>query len=1150
MGKNQQIFYTQSPTRWNRTKWLFRSLLFILFLAILLLAISIYFTDRNLPDLPIEGRAIRKVLTDTLHSYHESNLEKEYKGFRKEILMKGRNGINGGKEKNQINNSTPSQFNDSLGIRAAFYVNWDMPQSFQSLEKNISKVNLILPEWLFINPFTDELYSSIDERALGVMKRAHVKVTPMLSNNYNSVFRGDAVKRIIENPVKRKKFLHDIIVTLKKYRFDGINIDFEDLKFESDQSIIDFQKELYDILHQMGMLVTQDVIPFNTDYNYKELNTCNDYLILMAYDQHTAETKAGPNCSQKWVEGALDNIAKQVPYNKIILAMAAFGHNWMFSDSQVKRVTDVTYQQAMALASNSAAKVTFDNDTYNLNFEYYDTENNLHQVYFVDAATNFNILRFTTEMKLGGVALWRLGGEDSRLWSFYDHPMTSNALKHFDFRKFDFVEASVSSDFEGEGEILDIQTAPNDGLVRHQLDLQDYLISEEEYEKLPSSYVIRRFGSTDKKKIVLSFDDGPDPKFTKEILDTLAFYHVPAAFFVTGYQVENNIPLLKRMYREGHEIGNHTFTHPDMSKVSLRRAALEMDATRLIIECITGRSTILFRAPFNADSEPGKSEELKPLLLSREKNYITVGASIDPNDWEPDIQNESAPADTVFKRIINIYNKKTSTGNPEDSTINGSIILLHDAGGDRRNTVKATGMIIRYFRSKGYSFTSIADLLGKSKTEIMPPVDRGKEYYMLSFNYLLAGFGYMMGNLLFVLFLAFLLFGSIRLVFLGIFAILENNKRKKWLSTLNFHSTEKVSIIVPAYNEEINIISSLNNLLKCDHTNFDIIFVDDGSKDNTYNLVKTHFLNHAKISVFTKENGGKASALNFGIEKSDAKFVVCIDADTRLSQNAVSLLLRNFYLANGQENEKVAAVAGTVKVGNEVNLLTKWQSIEYITSQNFDRKGFSFLNAITVIPGAIGAFRKSILAEIGGFSSDTLAEDCDLTIRIIKSGYLVKNEPSAYAFTEVPETIQQFIKQRFRWSFGVMQTFWKHKQLLFNTQIKSLGLVAFPDMLLFRYLIPLFMPVADIIMLIALIRNDYDNILIYFIIYLIVDSLVASLSFAFEKENPLKIIWLIPQRLIYRWIMMFIFFMAFRRALKGELQSWGALKRTGNVATI
>jgi cellulose synthase/poly-beta-1,6-N-acetylglucosamine synthase-like glycosyltransferase len=272
--------------------------------------------------------------------------------------------------------------------------------------------------------------------------------------------------------------------------------------------------------------------------------------------------------------------------------------------------------------------------------------------------------------------------------------------------------------------------------------------------------------------------------------------------------------------------------------------------------------------------------------------------------------------------------------------------------------------------------------------------------------------------------------------------------------------------------------------------------------------------------------------------------VVCIDADTQLLPDAVSKLMANF------RDENVGAVAGMVKVGNEVNWLTKWQSIEYTISQNFDRKGFAYPNAITVVPGAIGAFKKDVIIEVGGFTSDTLAEDCDITIRILRAGYIVANEPNAFAYTEAPEKLSQFFKQRYRWTFGVMQTFWKHKDTLFNLRYKALAWVALPDILLFKYIIPFFSPIGDLLMILGLFSESRGKIATYYIVFLIFDAMIAGVAFFFEKERPWKLLWLIPQRLIYRWLMLVVLFRSYKRAIKGELQHWGVLKRTGNVRGV
>ena len=527
-----------------------------------------------------------------------------------------------------------------------------------------------------------------------------------------------------------------------------------------------------------------------------------------------------------------------------------------------------------------------------------------------------------------------------------------------------------------------------------------------------------------------------------------------------------------------------------------------------------------------------------PIAIARTKKYLDVRQSIDPLDWEPGVK-----ADTIVQRVIDEKAMRNAEGT------SGNIILLHDAGGDtREETVKALPRIIEYFKKQGYTFTTIADLLGKKKEDLMPAVPKGSGYYLIQMSDVLVEITYWVGHILFTLFIVFILLSVARIALMAFLALRERRKEKiNPLIIGNVTNYPLVSIIVPAYNEEVNAVSSMNNLLKADYPNFEVIFVDDGSKDSTYEKISTAFADHAKVRVLTKPNGGKASALNYGISQSNADYVVCIDADTKLKPDAVSQLMKHFL---ADKEEQVGAVAGNVKVGNEINLLTKWQAIEYISSQNFDRRAFAHLNAITVVPGAIGAFRKQAIEDAGGFTTDTLAEDCDLTIRIIRSGYIVENENNALAFTEAPERLKQFFKQRFRWSFGVLQTFWKHRDVLFNKKYKWLGWLAMPNILIFQYVIPSVIPLADFFMLVGILTGNAGKIIFYYLAFMLFDAGVAILAFRMEKERLSRLIWLFPQRLIYRWLMWWVMFRAVRRAIKGELQHWGVLKRTGRVKEV
>jgi cellulose synthase/poly-beta-1,6-N-acetylglucosamine synthase-like glycosyltransferase/peptidoglycan/xylan/chitin deacetylase (PgdA/CDA1 family) len=830
-------------------------------------------------------------------------------------------------------------------------------------------------------------------------------------------------------------------------------------------------------------------------------------------------------------------MAGGIPSEKIVLCMAAYGYDWRDG----AEANTLTYQQALSEAKEFKSSIDFDNDSYNCTFEYKDNKQFHHYVSFIDAAGTFNTMRFADEYGAAGVALWRLGSEDERMWTYYGRDLDNEAIDKtpFDFSQLRTIDISNEKpDYEKNGEVLNLVNEPQKGIIDIEKDSAENVIAEEVYKSLPTRYVIKRFGEVQIKndsgkvtesRVLLTFDDGPDPDYTPRILRILDKEKIPAAFFIVGMNAQANLPLLRDIYNKGYEIGNHSFTHPNMAEVSPARAEIEMEATRLLIEAVTGRSTILFRAPYNADAEPTRAVELMPVARSKQNSYYTVGESIDPEDWDTE---NGVNADSIYNRIVRQYEKDPSRG----------IILLHDAGGNREATVQALPHIISYFKNKGVRFTSVSELLGLSKDAIMPPMHSNA----VEVSGWVTVFVYWLEKFLYGAFWLAIMLGLGRIIFMGVLAVLQYRRAKNEAPLLGDIFPGKVSIIVPAFNEEVNAANTIQNLLRQDYPDFEIIFVDDGSTDATYNVVENVFAKNKQVKVVTKVNGGKASALNFGVSLAKGKYIVCIDADTQLKTDAVRKMMN--YFING----RVGAVAGNVKVGNEKNILTKWQSIEYTTAQNFDRRAFDYINCITVVPGAIGAFSKEALELAGGFTTDTLAEDCDLTIRILRCGYEIRNCSGAIAVTEAPETINQFMKQRFRWSYGIMQSFWKNRDACFNPKYKSLGMVALPNILLFQVIMPIIAPIADLLFFISIAWNWHDpvslqKIILYYGLFLFVDLAVALVAFSFEKEKFTKLIWLLPQRFVYRQLMYVILFRSIARAIKGEGQGWGVLKRTGNA---
>ena len=494
---SKQIFQTNNSSRWQRFKWSFRILLFLLMIA--LVAVIIALRTAYTPTVPIlQSSVFKQILVD---DHSPDSLAKEYQGFRKFIDDKWAAGNGCGQNDSAIRLSNSKLFSDSLGIRAAFYVDWD-PQAFFSLRRNIQKLNLVLPEWLFFDPKGDSMVIRKEKRGYDLIKKARsLRVMPMLTNNINGKWDGAVVSRIINDPVKSEKLINDLYRWIKSEGFNGVNIDFEELIEKDNRVLTGFLKKLTARFHQGGLLTSIDVMPFNEDYDYRALAENTDYIFLMAYDQYTSSTKPGPISGQKWIEAAVDQIVKKVPIPKLVLCMAGFGYDWPKGGEG----SDVTYQQALSIAKENGSKITYDNDSYNLYFSYKDKAGHEREVHFTDAATNFNALRFSTEYGFAGTALWRMGSEDSRLWDFYHLPMNKASVQKFNFDEFAKVETSNDVDFMGEGEILDVISTPTPGHIRTELDTTWMLISEEFYDTLPSMFVVKQFGKSTEKKMVLIF---------------------------------------------------------------------------------------------------------------------------------------------------------------------------------------------------------------------------------------------------------------------------------------------------------------------------------------------------------------------------------------------------------------------------------------------------------------------------------------------------------------------------------------------------------------------------------------------------------------------------------------------------------------------
>ncbi len=1012
-----------------------------------------------------------------------------------------------------------------------FYVNWD-DTSLTSLKANVSKMDGLVAEFLHLGGKDGSMTQDAPDRTKLALDFIHdnnpaLKVFALVNNYDNSLFAWNSgmLAGMLADKNARAKAIKEMTGFASEHHLAGICIDFEGGPSSDRREMMVFMKELAAQAKASGLEVSQCVPIDDASFDYSGLAKICDFLILMAYDQHWSSSEAGPVAAEEWFLSLVKKRSAQIPAAKLVIALGNYGYDWV--DGK-KNGDTLSYQEAVTTAFESEGQIVMDESALNPAFDYYDDDDVLHHVWFLDATTSFNEMNDASDFGPRGYALWRLGSEDPSFWTLAgkEDDLGAKAAKNLEVLHYGY-----DLDYEGKGEILRVRSTPKDGLREIKYDEDSGLITEAKLISFPSPYVILRSGGKDPMKIALTFDDGPDGTYTSPILDILKRYGVRGTFFIIGSNAERHQALLKRLVGEGNEIGNHTFSHPNIAEISEKQLTLELNATQRLFESRLGRQTVLFRPPYGEDVEPTTPAEVKPLLISSSLGYATVGMLIDPGDWyHPGV-------DVIVKRVL------------EGAELHkGNVVLLHDGGGDRSQTVIALPLIIEGLEAKGFKLVGVSELMGLTRDQVMPKVPPSER--------LITGvddlFFMIVGAFIWTLSLLFVLgivLGVARLCFIGLMAVIEKFQRKPEPAP---GFAPPVSVIVPCYNEEKVVVATVEALLGSDYPDFEVIVVDDGSKDSTYAKAVERFGAEARVRLFTKPNQGKAAALNFGIASARGDIVVALDADTIFEPSTLRELVNPF------ADENVSAVAGNAKVGNRVNLHTWYQALEYITGQNLDRRAFGALNCITVVPGAVGAWRKNLVTGAGGFSADTLAEDADLTFSLLEKGTRVLFAERARGWTEAPDTVKGFMRQRFRWMYGTMQAAWKHRKAFMNPRYGSMGVFALPNILVFQVLFPLVSPVMDLVMasslIVAGLQQHYhpaddpshalSRVLFYYAMFLVVDVLASVLAFSLERdEDWWLMVWLPVQRFLYRQLMYYVAIKSVMTAVRGGRVGWGKLER-------
>ncbi|UQU65811.1 bifunctional polysaccharide deacetylase/glycosyltransferase family 2 protein [Couchioplanes caeruleus] len=615
------------------------------------------------------------------------------------------------------------------------------------------------------------------------------------------------------------------------------------------------------------------------------------------------------------------------------------------------------------------------------------------------------------------------------------------------------------------------------------------------------------------RTLALTFDDGPDPRWTPRILDVLRRHHARATFFVLGANVARYPELTRRIVAEGHELGVHTYTHADLAGLPAWRQRAEIAATQSVIASTTGVRTRLLRPPYSSTPDAVTVPQGSALDRAAADGYLTVLTDLDTADWR-------RPGAAAIVRA----------GTPAAGR--GAVVMLHDGGGDRTQTVAAVDRLLAGL--PGYRFETVSTALDLPRFTGTPLALTLRGHAIAGLQWLGGVAAAAMGVLLIVA----VALGVARLL-LQVYYSRRHIRRTRTRRHRDAHFGT-VTVVVPAYNESANIANTVRSLRASTYQPVEIIVVDDGSGDDTAGIVER--LDLPGVRVIRQANAGKPAALNTGIRAASGDLLVLVDGDTVFAPDAIRRLVQPF------ADLSVGAVSGNTKVANRSGVLGRWQHLEYVIGFNLDRRMFDLVRCMPTVPGAIGAFRRETLADVGGVPDATLAEDTDLTMAVIRAGWRVVYEPDAVAWTEVPGTLAQLWRQRYRWCYGTMQAMWKHRRCLVERGAGGrLGRRGLTYLLLFQVLLPLTAPAVDVAAAYGMIFLPWPQLLATWAGFQLLQLLTAAYALRLDGERygPL---WSLPlQQIVYRQLMYLVVVHATVAALLGDRQRWHRMHRTGQA---
>jgi cellulose synthase/poly-beta-1,6-N-acetylglucosamine synthase-like glycosyltransferase/peptidoglycan/xylan/chitin deacetylase (PgdA/CDA1 family) len=630
----------------------------------------------------------------------------------------------------------------------------------------------------------------------------------------------------------------------------------------------------------------------------------------------------------------------------------------------------------------------------------------------------------------------------------------------------------------------------------------------------PRSYQIPR------KTVVLSFDDGPDPAWTPKILAVLKRFDVPANFFLVGAHAAGNPGLVQAELNDGDQVGSHTYTHANLATVPAWRENMELTLTQNALAGAAGVHTRLLRMPYSSEADAITAADWRAASLAAREGYLVVFTSLDTKDW----------AKPGVAHIV-------SAAMPANGA--GAVIMFHDSGGDRAQTLAALPVLIERLKARGYRFETVTEALGLAAGDVSVSGNQRLVGQTLVLTQQVADKAV---AVLSVALITMSVLTVLRLLLLVGFAMAHRRREfreRQWVPADAPPFLPDVTVVIPAYNEAAGIEATVRSMAESGYPGrLEVIVVDDGSTDGTAALAGS--LGIPYVQVISQRNAGKPGALNTGIRAAHSEILILVDGDTIFESDTIEKLVAPM------QDPAIGAVSGNTKVGNRRGFLGGWQHLEYVMGFNLDRRMYDLVGIMPTVPGAIGAFRRRALIQVGGVSHDTLAEDTDLTMALCRTSWRIVYAPEAIAWTEAPGSLRQLWRQRYRWSYGTMQAMWKHRHSVIEPGSSGrFGRLCLTYLTLFQVLLPLVAPAIDVASLYGVVFLNKLHVLLFWLGFTAVQAIAGGYALRVDSEK-LRALWVLPfQQVVYRQLMYLVTIQSVITALLGTRQRWQVIRRTG-----